>query len=168
MVPKVSKRIGGHDRVFSTHSARNARFRLSRDPGRADARRTLGHRGRRSRQGRVGGRHPFGRGGRQSRCMPMSRCSRDRSSSMGAISAPPMSSCWTPMAISSRLLMSMSRVPATAMSRSTKPARSFHRCARPPANIRSRPVRSTEWFKVMNEQHTAKAGQSAGALKLGE
>jgi hypothetical protein len=25
-----------------------------------------------------------------------------------------------------------------------------------------------EWFKVLNEQHTGKAGQSAGALKLGE
>ncbi len=25
-----------------------------------------------------------------------------------------------------------------------------------------------EWFKVLNEQHTGKAGQSSGALKLGE
>ena len=25
-----------------------------------------------------------------------------------------------------------------------------------------------EWFKVLNEQHTGKAGQSAGALKLGD
>ena len=25
-----------------------------------------------------------------------------------------------------------------------------------------------EWFKVLNEQHTSKASQSAGALKLGE
>jgi hypothetical protein len=25
-----------------------------------------------------------------------------------------------------------------------------------------------EWFKILNEQHTGKAGQSAGALKLGD
>ena len=79
-----------------------------------------------------------------------------------------MSSSSMSTAISLLLLTSMSQSAGDRNISVYKAGHAFSSVCAPLCQYTLQTGEDQEWFKVLNEQHTGKAGQSSGALKLGQ